>query len=175
MAFRGESRAEKTPNVWALYRPAITVKAHELHFVHMIYRTPRLISFSVVIVMRMCFRIGFEIGLFSEPERENIMKNSNCNGCAIWSRVRPRFIFDHRVQESLCCTQNVERTVLRGQISSRGVIVFRFLALWNASVRNIICCGVECAIRRCVRRGVFRCIISCNPDTAHIRKLDFAW
>ena len=75
---------KKLKNVWALYRPAITVKAHEPHFVHMIYRTPRLISFSVIIVMRMCFRIGFEIGLFSEPERENIMKNSNCDsGCAI--------------------------------------------------------------------------------------------
>ena len=104
----------------ALYRPAITVKAHEPHFVHMIYRTPRLISLSVIIVISMCFRIGFNIGLFSEPERENIMKN--CSGCAIWSRVRPRFVFDHRVQESLCCTQNVERTELRGHISSRGVI-----------------------------------------------------
>ena len=36
--------------------------------------------------------------------------------------MRPRFIFDNRVQEALCCTQNVERTELRGHISSRGVI-----------------------------------------------------
>ena len=129
----------------ALYWHAITVRAREPHFIHVIHRTTRLISIPVTISIRIASDWGLRLVLFRNlrgriVDEESVRVQFGVTITEITSASALYILLDYPVQESLYfftvlySPQNMERTKSTDYISPCGVI---FVSIF--SIAKCVC------------------------------------